>query len=174
MTGIKTILDTPWFRLEAIPYTSRNGSTEPYYCISQHDGVVIIALTVDGDFILVRQERLPLGRPTVEVPAGFMDGNETPEAAARRELYEETGYIADEVNYLGPGRSLMNRINSHEHMIFITGAVKDPDFQAREDIEPIVVRPGRFREMIENGEFEQMSALAVLFIIGQKFGRTIL
>lgn len=174
MTAAKTIMDTPWFRIEAIPHRSRDGGEEPYYCIQQHDGVVVVALTADDEILLVRQDRPPVGRLTLEVPAGFMEKGESPEDAARREVYEETGYVAGAVTYLGAGRSLMNRINSREHMIFITGAVRDPDFAPREDIMPVIVPRARLKEMILNSEFEQMSALAVLFIIGQKLGRDIL
>ena len=58
----------------------------------------------DGHVLLVEQYRMPLGRPCLELPAGLV-GDETegelPEAAAARELEEETGYRARAIEPLG-------------------------------------------------------------------------
>lgn len=65
----------------------------------------IIAIE-DGHVLLVEQYRIPLGKRSLEIPAGLIgddDGgaNDTPEAAAMRELEEETGYIAERMENLG-------------------------------------------------------------------------
>lgn len=46
----------------------------------------------DPHVLVVKQFRPPLGKQTVELPAGLVDPGETPEVAALRELKEETGY----------------------------------------------------------------------------------
>ena len=63
--------------------------------IVRHSGAVAIA-AVDGDgsLVCVRQYRQAIGEWLVEVPAGRLEPDEEPEAAARRELEEETGYRA--------------------------------------------------------------------------------
>jgi len=71
-------------------------------------GVVVIApITDNGEIILIRQYRPPVDRHVVELPAGLIDMGETPEAAARRELTEETGYSALNLDFLisGPASS---------------------------------------------------------------------
>lgn len=56
----------------------------------------------DGDdVLLVRQYRYPTGGWLLEIPAGKIDGGEEPAATARRELREETGYRAGELEELG-------------------------------------------------------------------------
>jgi len=58
-----------------------------------HPGsVAIVALTRDGQVLLLRHFRYAVGRDLLELPAGTLDPGETPEATARRELLEETGY----------------------------------------------------------------------------------
>lgn len=45
------------------------------------------------EVILQKQYRPPVGRVTVEIPAGLIDAGETAEQCAERELKEETGYV---------------------------------------------------------------------------------
>lgn len=63
-----------------------------------HKGaVMVIPLLDDGRIVLERQYRHPVGRVLVEFPAGKLDGaQEDHLACARRELQEETGYVAAE------------------------------------------------------------------------------
>ena len=68
--------------------------------------VVILAETDAGEVVLVEQHRVPIGGRCLELPAGLIgddDGGEadTVEAAALRELVEETGYRADRIERLG-------------------------------------------------------------------------
>ena len=66
------------------------------------DWVNVVALTAAGDFVLVKQFRHGTGEFTIEIPGGAIDpGDGGPEAAAARELEEETGYIADRIDLIG-------------------------------------------------------------------------
>jgi len=65
--------------------------------------VVIVAIE-DGHVLLIDQYRVPLGRRCLELPAGLVGDDyaeDTAESAAVRELEEETGYTASEVEVLG-------------------------------------------------------------------------
>lgn len=60
-----------------------------------HPGAVcIVARLTDSDVLLVRQYRHSTGGELLEIPAGGLDPGEDPLDAARRELEEETGYLA--------------------------------------------------------------------------------
>ena len=68
--------------------------------------VVILAETDAGEIVLIEQHRVPIGKPCLELPAGLIgddDGGaeDTVEAAAARELVEETGYRPARVEQLG-------------------------------------------------------------------------
>jgi ADP-ribose pyrophosphatase len=63
--------------------------------VVEHPGAVAIApLTEAGELLLVRQYRHGAREVLIEIPAGRLEPGETPLAAARRELKEETGYEA--------------------------------------------------------------------------------
>ncbi|MFC5467849.1 NUDIX domain-containing protein [Cohnella suwonensis] len=68
--------------------------------IVRHPGAVAVVAIVDGKMLVVEQFRKPLDKAQVEIPAGKLDAGEEPEAAARRELEEETGYRARSIRHL--------------------------------------------------------------------------
>ncbi|MBI5100648.1 MAG: NUDIX hydrolase [Nitrospirae bacterium] len=69
--------------------------------------VVIVPFTGDGSVILIRQFRPAVDAYVIELPAGLVDPGEKPEDAARRELIEETGYRAGDLDFMisGPASS---------------------------------------------------------------------
>ena len=73
-------------------------STREY--ITHPGAVVVIPVFDNGDLLLERQHRYPLRRDFIEFPAGKLDPGEDPLDCARRELREETGYVARTFDYL--------------------------------------------------------------------------
>jgi ADP-ribose pyrophosphatase len=67
-----------------------------------HPGAcVVIALLDNGDVVLEKQFRYPVGREMIELPAGKLNPHEDPLICALRELREETGYSARQWAYAG-------------------------------------------------------------------------
>jgi ADP-ribose pyrophosphatase len=67
-----------------------------------HPGAcVVIPLLDNGDVVLERQFRYPIGKTLIEFPAGKLDAGEDPLICALRELQEETGYTASQWAYAG-------------------------------------------------------------------------
>ena len=79
----------------------RNGKVLKAIVLNVSDTINIIAITQELELILVEQFRFGINRKLVELPAGLMDGNESPIEAAKRELLEETGHIAESWTLLG-------------------------------------------------------------------------
>jgi ADP-ribose pyrophosphatase len=77
-----------------------NGGRSAREYIVHPGAVVIIPLLDNGDILLERQFRYPLGRDFVELPAGKIDPGESELDCAQRELLEETGYTATDWQYL--------------------------------------------------------------------------
>nr|XP_057933361.1 ADP-sugar pyrophosphatase isoform X2 [Doryrhamphus excisus] len=111
-----------WVKLEKTTYVDPAGNTRVWETVKRTtrqtntdaDGVGIIALlkrTLHKDcVVMVKQFRPPLGCFSLEFPAGLIDEGESAEAAALRELKEETGYKGEVVGVtpvtcLDPGLS---------------------------------------------------------------------
>lgn len=86
-------------RVDKIKYNSGNMGIRE---IAVHPGgAVVIPVKEDGKFIMVSQYRYPFEKFMLEFPAGKLDDNEDPQICAVRELQEETGYKAGNIQKLG-------------------------------------------------------------------------
>ena len=86
----------------------KEGHWEYVNRINSTGAAIIVAVTSDQKLLLVEQYRIPLHAQTIELPAGMAgdepgDNNECHAEAARRELLEETGYAAEQVDELTTG-----------------------------------------------------------------------
>ena len=172
MTGssprkVETVFSSKWFSVEA-HYNANcgtEGEGQPFYKVKLADGVVVLPITTDNRYVLIRQYRPALGRFTIEIPAGAVENGEAPETAATREVYEETGYRCTNFQLLGSGVLRIDREDSCNHYFVATGAVEESDFRAKEEIFPFTVTPDEFQSMVVNGAFDHTAALP-LFVMG--------
>ena len=98
-TRIDVPFRTPWFEIVAKTLRPEDG---PWYSLRLPDYAATVAITAEGQVVLVRQYRPAVETITLELPSGLVDAGERPEEAARRELLEETGYDAPGIELLGP------------------------------------------------------------------------
>jgi len=77
-----------------------NGREATREYINHPGAVVVIPLLANGEVVMERQFRYPLRRDLYELPAGKLDSGEDPLLCGRRELLEETGYVARKWTYV--------------------------------------------------------------------------
>ena len=112
------------------------------------DSAVVVAVTLDGSILLVREFRPGTEEWLVELPGGNVDPGEEPEAAAARELLEETGYAAT-VRYVG---SMVDCAYStrHRHVFVADDAVSTQP--SAEGLEIVLMPLPAFREHLRSGQ----------------------
>ena len=114
----ETLLDTPWVKVRRDGVVLPNGANmDDFYAITIRDASAIVALDEGGNLILKREYRYCYDRELLEIPAGAFEPGETdPLLVAKRELLEETGYVSDDWEYLGPTVESSAKLTNFMHI----------------------------------------------------------
>ena len=91
--------DTGWYTGGFDQVTQPDGTSKRYYW-AELDTAVVIVPVVDDQVVFVEQYRPTVRHKQLELPAGIIERGESYSQAARRELREETGFLADGVSVL--------------------------------------------------------------------------
>lgn len=100
-TGARTVYRNRWLALREYRIVYPGGRSGIYGMVHKPPGVAVVALGAKGVVYFLRQYRYTVGRDFLELPAGAIGNHEPPLAAARRELFEETGLRAKRWTRLG-------------------------------------------------------------------------
>lgn len=158
----------PWMEVGAERVELQNGRVvDEFLWVKTRDFAIVVAITPNGDVVLERSYKHGVRRVATSLPAGYLEQDESPIDAARRELREETGYEADEWRRLGSFTVDGNYGVSTEHAFLAIGArpVGEPGGQGHDDLEEIELLTIPLKAalaLIERGEVAQLSSAAAL------------
>lgn len=158
---------TPWFHLVA---KHAGDHAAPHYALRTLDYVSVIALTPERRLALVRQFRPAVESVTLELPGGHVDAGESPEAAARRELAEECGLHAPQLECLGVLLSDTGRIENRLWCFFAPETAPVSAFKPEADVEPVFVPAAALPELLARGEFNHALNLAAVLLAVARHG----
>lgn len=95
-----------------------DGTESTFDSVDEPAAAVVLGFTPDEKVIVIEEWRQAVKRTNRGLPAGTLESNEDPETAARRELEEETGYVADRIEPLTTVEPLNGLANSiHHHFV---------------------------------------------------------
>ena len=143
------------FDIERLQVRLPNGHTSVRDVVRHRGAAAVVALTTSGKIALVRQYRTSLGRVTVEIPAGKLDPGEDPLECAKRELKEETGFVAGRIAYLTTIATSCGFADELIHIYLATqlsfeGARPDDDEFLNVDLVPV----GELVDAVLDGKIE--------------------
>lgn len=122
--------------------------------VVKHPGATaIIAFLDEENIILVEQFRLALNKIMLEIPAGKLNKNEETKECARRELQEETGYIANNLEYLGCIATAPGFCDEIIYLYKATDLTLGDKHEDEDEFTNVkVMNINRVKEMIKKGE----------------------
>jgi ADP-ribose pyrophosphatase len=158
---------TLWFRV--VGKTMREGEA-PYYSLQLPDYAAVVALTEQNEVLIVRQFRPAVEHETFELPSGLIDPGETPAEAARRELLEETGYEAGELEVLGSMEPDVGRLGNRIWSCLARDVRKIPGSVPEDGIEVFTWPLEELARATVDGRFDHALHVAVVMIAVLKGG----
>ncbi|MFH1850101.1 MAG: NUDIX hydrolase [archaeon] len=159
----KEISPSRWFPLFVNRVELPNGKEIDYYFSRLDNVAMVVAITPKKEVVLVRQYKHGVREITLELPAGTV-GSHTPEQAAKKELQEETGIVADRLIPIGDLLSSPSKISTRVYGFIATDAIisQKQDLDDTEEIEVVLHPVTGIDNLIKAGRLKQSDSIALL------------
>ena len=164
VTGSRIAYENSWIRVVEDDVIGPDGAPGLYGVVEvRNPAVFIVAVNDAGEVLFESVDRHTVGL-SLEIPAGGSDGEDLL-VAAKRELYEETGYVAESWRYIGSMNALNGLCRAAEHVFLAQGVSRvaagvDADAEGISDVSwvpwPEVLR------MVETSEITDGETVASL------------
>ncbi len=141
-----------------------------FYVLKLSNWVTVIPVTSDGNVVFVKQYRHGASQVTLEFPGGIVDPNETnSKGAGERELFEETGYCAKELFFLGrhhPNPALQDNV-CDVYLALDAKKIAEPSFdkEGYETIELELVPLHEVPNLIANSDITHSAMITAFYYL---------
>jgi ADP-ribose diphosphatase len=165
--GARPLLERrPWLTVWEEDVELPTGLTiRGYLRMIARDYAMVFALLPDGTVPLVRQYKQGIADLSYDLPAGYLDSpNEPPLDAAKRELREETGLIAETWRTLSHAVIDSNRGDTRAHLYLALDVhpAGSQELDPSEALEVSFWSPGELRTMALSGEINSLASVAAI------------
>jgi ADP-ribose pyrophosphatase len=162
--GSRYLFESSWFNLRQDEVSLPTGESITYTLVEHPGYAMVVPLLDDHRVILERVYRYTVQEVVLECPSGGLDGDH-PETAARRELEEETGWVAGSMAPLGSFYGSNGISDERFHLFLATGLRQSGQIsrEPTEQIELVFLPLARAVELAFSGEIlDAPSALALI------------
>ena len=112
---------------------------QDFFVLNPPDWVNVVALTTDGQLVLVRQFRYGINEFSLEIPGGVIDAGEDPVVAGVRELREESGFVGRNARLLGSIHPNPAMQSNRCHLVLVEDAQRSAELDWDPDEEMEIV-----------------------------------
>jgi ADP-ribose pyrophosphatase len=165
----RTLCETRRFSVVELDCTRPDGKPATCQFVTHPGSVAILPIVDEERVCLIRSRRLTVGETLIEVPAGTREPDERPDRTAYRELAEETGYRAANLEelisfYPSPG------ISNERMWIYVAHGLTggEPKREPNEEIENLVLTWNEAMALVERGEIRDGKTLVALLSYHRK------
>lgn len=140
--------------------------SEAFREIVEHPGGVGVVPWLGDRVVLAKQYRLAIGREVVEIPAGKLEGGESPEERGRAELEEEVGYAAETLVPIGSIFPSVGFLTEEIHLFIATNLTKTQQrLEVDERIEVVEYTLDQIRDGLRSFGFRDAKTVAGLYAL---------
>ena len=145
---------------------------EEYFVVEMPVSACALSLTEDGEVIMIKQYRHPIGQTVLELPGGFIDENELPETAMARELMEETGYEFFSVEQVGTIAANPGVLDNFTCLFLARGGKKTgvQQLDHNEDIDVVTISLDELKKLFLQNKIIQSLHASCIFYALRKMG----
>jgi 8-oxo-dGTP pyrophosphatase MutT (NUDIX family) len=158
----------PWCRVRRDEVKLPNGNIiDDYFVYIKPDVAMVLPITENGEVIFVRQYRQALNDFFIELPAGhFEPTQESAEIAAMRELTEETGYVATNLQKIATLCGDPGKETNQIHLFLAENVMKleEQQLDSTEEIEVLLIPKTEVFTKISQGKISVTGTVAALFM----------
>ncbi len=169
------VFDHRWYKVRRDEVQLPDGRILDDYFISVRPEVALVfPITADGQVVMVRQYKHGAGEVLLELPGGIIDPDDaSAEAAALRELREETGYTSQKLTKLATLHDDPTKNNNRFHLFLAEDAyvAGDQKLDHTEDIAIEKIPVGELKSKVLNGEIKVANSLAIIFLALEKLSQ---
>lgn len=160
------LFQRPWLTVRRDTVRLPDGRVNPeFYILEYPSWVNVIAVTEDGDMVMIEQYRHGLRDVFFEIVAGVVDPGEDTLTAAKRELAEETGYGSGQWQLISVISGNPSVTNNLTYCYLATGVrrIGDQALDATEDIRVHLMKPEQVLGLLQRDEIKQSLMAAPLW-----------
>ncbi|MBD6615712.1 NUDIX hydrolase [Komarekiella sp. 'clone 1'] len=164
----KMVLDHRWCQVRQDEIELPNGKIiDDYFVSIKPDVALILPITSSREIVFVRQYRHAVGEFFLELPAGSFDPTrESAEAAAIRELAEETGYSTKEMKKITELYDKPSKDTNKIHLFLAENVRKTGEQQLdiTEEIEVVLIPIESVLDKVSQGEISVAGTIAAILL----------